>query len=335
MGVDLPGYIDEAERVTSIQSLTSLDIGRSRPLFFLLVLSLKGLTRLDFFTIIKFMPIILNPLLAVSAFFFTLEFLNNRWAASWSAFFTVSGFQVTVGMFAYYLTNMFGLTILFFSLGFLFKAIRKGDIRILIPACIFGGMLVFIHPWTFDQYYVPLFLVGFAMLFDLCMIRINFRREVKYLFALLASMSISEIVKFIFFQDSSGVSALETPASRIIDLGVVWSSLEYCFKIQYGGLLSNILLIFLMVIGVLTLERKSFQGRILWALLIMTFLVFISVDGSLKGRLIYNLPVGLLATLGYEYTLKQSIIRDLKTIYTVFIVISQLLYLFRSLNSLI
>ncbi|MBS7619374.1 hypothetical protein KEJ21_01850 [Candidatus Bathyarchaeota archaeon] len=332
LGVDLVGYIDEAERAENIQSIVSLDIGRSRPLFFLIVFVIKGLTKLDSFTIIKFMPLILNPLLVVSEFFFVLEFLNNRWAASWSAFFTVSGFQVTVGMFAYYLTNMAGLVLLFSSLGFLLKAVKEGNKILLILACVFGGSLVFMHPWTFDQYFASLLLVGFTVAVSLCRLKIYLRREAKYLLILLASMSASEAVKFIFFQGSSGVSALTTPASGIIGLGVEWYSLEYCFRILYGGLMSNIFLILLIVLGIFTLERESFQGKTIWTVLFLTSLVFVFVDGSLKSRLVYNIPAGLLAALGYEYTLKLPVIRDMKPLYTNFIVISQLLYLFRSLN---
>ena len=332
LGVDLVEYIDETERVDNIQSIISSDIGRSRPLFFLIVFAIRGLTKIDSLTMIKFMPLILNPLLVVSEFFFVLEFLNDRWTASWSAFFTVSGFQVTVGMFAYYLTNMAGLVLLFSSLGFLLKAIKKGRKLFLLPACVLGGSLVFMHPWTFDQYFAPFLLVGFTTAVSMYRLKIDLKREAKYLLILLASMSASEAVKFIFFQGSSGASALTTPASGIIGLWVEWYSLEYCFKILYGGLMSNIFLIFLIILGIFTLKRETFQEKTILAVLFLTFLVFIFVDGSLKSRLVYNLPLGLLATLGYEYTLKLPIIRDMKPLYTNFIVISQLLYLFRSLN---
>jgi len=82
----------------------------------------------------------------VAVFFRAFQAFGDWWLSSWAAFFTACGYQITVGVYSYFLTNILGLCLTFLSLGFLFRSLRRGCKISLALASILGVLLVFTHP---------------------------------------------------------------------------------------------------------------------------------------------------------------------------------------------
>jgi len=141
VGVDFSDYVNATEMIESDFSQVFNILGGSRPLIYITLHGFQRLFGLEAITTIRYFPVLLNPLLVVSIFILALEIFNDGWIASWAAFFTVSGIQISVGMFSYFLTNMLALSIIFISLGFLFRALRRVCYFNLIFASLIGVFL--------------------------------------------------------------------------------------------------------------------------------------------------------------------------------------------------
>jgi hypothetical protein len=166
VGVDIRKYAEALELMEGNVSQAFQVMNGSRPVFFFALFGFQKLTGLDALTAVRFFPVILIPLLSLSVFFLALEVLGDDSGASLAAFFTVCGYTVSVGMFSYYLANMLGLSLAFTSLALLFMALRGGYRLSLLFASLFGGLIVFTHPWTFDQYFFTSVLMAGLMIYD-------------------------------------------------------------------------------------------------------------------------------------------------------------------------
>jgi hypothetical protein len=116
VGVDFLHYVEEALIFEGDPSYAFRAWGGSRPLIFLVIYGFQRVLGSDAVTAVKFLPVLLNPLIVISTFFLALEVFRDEWMAGWASFFSVCGFHVTVGMYSYFLANMLGLALVFFSL---------------------------------------------------------------------------------------------------------------------------------------------------------------------------------------------------------------------------
>ena len=116
----------------------------------------QKLTSLNALDIIRWLPIVLNPLLVLSTDFLAVEMIGSYKFAAYAGFFTAAGYTLTVGMYAYFLADMLMLSIILVSIGFLLRSYSTTSMRDLVIASLLGCLLVFTHPWTLDQYMAPL-----------------------------------------------------------------------------------------------------------------------------------------------------------------------------------
>lgn len=152
MGVDIQAYVEAGEIVECDLSKAFNVMNGSRPLIFSVIYGFQKLLGSDVSTAVRFLPLILNPLILISVFFLAFKTTRDLRLSNWAAFFTACGYHVTVGMYSYLLTNMLALSLIWLSLGFQFRSLRRGCDTSLALASILGVLLVFTHPWTSNQY---------------------------------------------------------------------------------------------------------------------------------------------------------------------------------------
>jgi len=334
VGVDFNHYVEEARLVEQDLSQVFKVWGGSRPFIHLVIYGFQAMFGLDVVSAVKYLPVILNPLLAVSIYFLARELFLDNYIASLASFFTVCGIQVAVGMFSYFLTNMLALSIVFLSLGFLFRAIRCGRYFYLIIASLIGGLLVFTHPWTFDQYFTTVFFTAFFVLYDDRKMDKGYNRF-KIIFFYLFSLGLSELVKIIVFHGPGGVSASSLAIGSLVQVTRFWSSTIFFFRRIYCGLESNIILLILSIIGIFILGYVSTRNVCLISILVVSSLLFLFNDAIIKSRLIYNVPVGLYTAYGFIWLIQQKNIEDFKYPLGFFVIFSMISYLFRSIANII
>lgn len=334
VGVDIPTYVRVGEIVERDPSQAFNVMNGSRPTIFLVIYGFQRLLSLDVSTTVRFLPIILNPLMIVAIFFMAFEAFNDWRLSSWAAFFTVCSYQVTVGMYAYYLTNMFALSLTFLSLGFLFRSLRRSCNMSQVLASILGVLLVFTHPWTFNQYGTTTILTMIVSFYRTRKEKRNYNyinRTLLYIFFL----GIVDLIKTLSFHGTGAFSASSTVLTGISNLSEFWFDSIFSFRLRFGGIFSVFVLFCLAVIGVYLNGLCEFSEIYFTILPAITSLPFLIGDEAIKSRLLYNIPVGLFAAIGFSNFLRWKAKGNLMYYLTSFIVLNLTVYMFRSLANLV
>jgi len=330
VGVDFQHYVNNSIIVEKdISQVFNVSRG-SRPIIYILIYSIQKLLGLDAIIVVRNLPIFLNPLLIISIYFLTKEIFEDEWIASWSAFFTVCGIQVVVGIFSFFLTNMLALSFLFFSLGLLFRSLRCECFISIISASIIGGLLVFTHPWTYDQYYIPVVLIA-GIIFYNTITKYNDYLKVKMILIYIFCLGFSEFINILIVKGFGGLSASTSVMNKIIPLSKFWPKIIFGFRRHYCGLMSNIILISLIILGIYILRDYIIPELFLIFVIAVASIIFLVGDYNIKNRLLYNLPIGLFASRGYYWLLERKCFKNFKNVLSLYVVLIMILYLFRSL----
>jgi len=334
VGVDIPHYVKAAEVVEQDLSQAFDVMGGSRPVIFLLIYGFQRLIGSNASTAVKFLPVILNPLMIATASFLAYEAFRDEGIAGWTAFFTACGYQVTVGMYSYFLTNMLALSLVFLSLGFLFRSLRRGCDLSLILAVIPGILLVFTHPWTFDQYVATTILTIIVSFY-------RTRKEdggyekIKRSILYIAILGLSDIFKMLLFHGFGAISASSTAVSMISSLPEFWLDSIFGFRLLYGGTISVVVLVGLAVLGVYLNKLVKFPNIYFTVFPAVTSLLFLIGDETIKSRLLYNVPIGLFAAIGMSSLSRRRFNDNFKKCFILFVISNSTVYLFRSLANLV
>jgi hypothetical protein len=332
-GSDIRYYIETAEIVEDNLFQTLTENATTRPFIFIVIYGYQRLLGTDVTSAVKFLPVLLNPLLSTAMFFLALETFDDWWIASLASFFTACGIQVSVGMHAYFLTNMLGLCLSFFSLRSLFRALRTGKWISITIAGLFGGLQVFTHPWTFDQYVMPTVMMGGVMWYHARIKKYGYGRAKMVLYYLFL-LGLAELFKSVFFGGYGGAQASETALQNLISLSDFWNANIFVFRILFGGLLSAVVLLSFTTLGVHLFGLTGIPNLYFFLFLMVTSLLFLMGNDTIKSRLLYNIPHGLFAAYGFFWFIKR---KDLafRNVFTTFCVLNVAVYLFRSLANLV
>ena len=332
IGTDVDPYVNSAD-IIEIDPIKVLErSGGSRPLIHLLIYSYRALLNLNNYDAVTFLPALLNPMLALSAYILSMEIFGDRRISRWAVFLTASGTQIVVSMYAYFLANMLALSLVFLSFAFFFRSLRTSRLFDLVVSCVIGFMINFTHPWTLDQYVGALVLLTIFMFIrsmnNTRLIKINF--IITYLTCFISS----ELIKSYVFRGFGSLEATTTVTRGLVGLWEFWNTSQYSFKFLYGGTLSNVVLISLGILGICFLERKNIPELFFVCLLLPSCVLYLISNASIKGRLFFNIPIGLLAANGLCKITKLS---DgyFNTALSSFVIMNSLVYVFRSLANFI
>ncbi|MCX6656275.1 MAG: hypothetical protein NTY03_14310, partial [Candidatus Bathyarchaeota archaeon] len=327
-------YLADYYKIAADPSWIFTAMGGSRPIYYMLFLAFQRATSLDPLNAIRLLPILLNPLLCASVFFLTREVTRDSSAAIYAAFFTASGFALSAGMYGYWLADMLMLSIIFLSLAALLKALREKSRLFLVVAIALGSLFVFTHPWTFDQYMAA---VGGAMILTL----IQFRRgesthEAKWLIIYCLVIAFTDVLKLLLLRGSvEGFATLGFLFSSLTTPSTLWLDLLNSSRFYVGGYLTNMPLLTLAAVGLVRARERTIPNLILWVLTGSTSFVYLIGDTVIKSRLLYNIPVGILAAYSLFYIDELQVDGKLKKMLKAAIVVSLVSYLFRDLANLI
>jgi hypothetical protein len=333
-GVDIEYYLTEYYKIAADTSQIFTAMGGSRPIFYLLLFAFQRVTSLDPLNAIRLLPIILNPLLCASVFILTREVTQDNYAVTFAAFFTASGITLSVGMYSYFLTSILMLGIIFLSLAALLKALRENSGIYLAAAIILGCLFVFTHPWTFVQYMAAV--CGATILIFLHNKHGEISHEVRWLILYCFIIASTDVLKLTLFRDSiEGVAALGLLLSHLTTPTTFWLDLLNTTRFYLGGYLNNIPLLTLAAIGLIRARERNVSNLILWTLTGATSVAYLVGDVIVKCRVLYNIPIGVLAAYGVFYIDELEIDNRLKLVLKATIVVTLLSYLFRDLANLI
>jgi len=177
--------------------------------------------------------------------------------------------------------------------------------------------------------------VGSGAIFLIILNRKGLAKEfdVKSVGIYLGALIFSELAKSFILVQSGGFSALKVLFTGFTLLPQFWVQSILSFQLLYGGYLSNALIYGLCIVGVYYLSFRRLPEAHIWALLLVSSFVFLFGDDSIKGRLLFNIPLSILEGFGFVVLLLRS--EKMKRSLTTYIVLFSIVYLFRSLANLV
>lgn len=322
-GADIDRYVEVIEMIAGSENPLLQIVTVGRGFFYVFFFAFQGLTGLDTVHAVRLLPALLNPMYVLASFYFAWECFRNFEVAAWSSFFASTGFVVTLGMSIFLVSNNLALVLALFSLGLLFRAIRLRGRLCLVAASLFGGLLVFTHPWTMAQY-----LAGVLVLVLYLWLRGSGGdgHALGCVIGYLAVVGVSELSASLLSVNDSGASVASSAVQGLLASNLVWSSTLYGFFTINAGLLSNIVLMVLAAVGLFLLGRKDSWEVYTFFLVFLSSIVFLFGDGVVKTRLIFNVPFGFFAAVGLDSLRERS-----GPVLPFFVVAYSLFYLFVSL----
>jgi len=330
-GVDFPQYLSVVEgmEVDWLSGFSALE--GSRPVIFLYIFFFKVIFGLSAHRAVMLAPLFISPLLPISMFFLSHQWLDDIDVALASAFFAVVGIQLTVGLYSYFLANILALSLVFFSWGLLMRVLSDGDRRDFVLGLVFGGLAIYTHPWTFLQY-------SLGVLFSV--IYLFFRRRDIEGYPGLGYLVVYLAVSFILFIPMVSLitgNPFMSPDGGGLSFSLVffWEKVLFSFNSLYGGALANIPLLCLSLIGVASFKAEPVSTTVLKALVVSSSIVFLFSDGMFMSRLIYNLPFPLFAAVGVSSIMFFNLSRRFKRVFLATTLLCLLVYLFQTLGLLV
>ncbi|MFX0139497.1 MAG: hypothetical protein ACFFDN_38000 [Candidatus Hodarchaeota archaeon] len=190
---------------------------------------------------------------------------------------------------------------------------------------------MFIHPWTFVQYYIATaFFLGY---------RYFKRKVVDGCFTILIYMGVVGLVdlfKGVVVGGLEGIGSIVSKTPRLIYAAEFWSNNVFIFRLKYGGFLSNVVMLGLAALGAYTLKiREDFKLYLISLLFTSSLFYFISIE-EIISRLLYNMPFGVITALVVIFLIKNDVLnRKYRMIFMVFIITYMIVYLIRSIANII
>jgi len=284
----------------------------SRPIYLLLLYAIKTVTGLSVGDVAKFELVFLAPLLVLSVYLFVKEGTGNRGYAALAALFTAFSYNITVGVFAGFYANIFALILGFLFFTLLLKYMSNFSRKTLAVLTVVLALIIFVHPWTWCE----LVAVTIAYLLVVLVWEKNleeFKKKIYPLGLILLVNFTVDIVKSLILKSLGGVQGAYKVTSAWLslnELARLWLNLKISFTSFSSGFYTNPVILGLAIFGVLILayRRKDDYSRILLAWVIVTSIPLPFSNYWAYSRLIFNLPLHILAfnTLAYLCALTQK-----------------------------
>jgi hypothetical protein len=326
VGVDFPHYVEWAEEYGQMDLISRVLDPRSLVMF--LILIIQKLSNFEISTVVKFLPVLLNFLLTLSIYKMVHNGTEDEEWASFAALLSTLGFTTTVNLYSYFLANMLGLILTFTAIGLLMRAIRVNNTRIVLISSILSSLVLFIHPWTFTQFYFSLLI--FYLFYYLIK---NSTNESYSMSVYLLFTGISALIKRFLGGFPIGQSIISTKPS-ITNLFEFWNNNIHVFRILYGGTLSNTIYLSCILIGIYIINPDNIFHTLMLLIVIITFPYYIIVNPDFQSRILFNLPFCIFGAFTImKMTHSDKLLKREKTIIICFILIYMTVYSLRSLSN--
>ena len=128
---------------------------------------------------------------------------------------------------------------------------------------------------------------------------------------------------------------MSTAIKGVSGLSSFWVDSIFSLRLLYGGTISCVVLLGLSVVGVYLMKGRGFSDQFLLVLPAVSSLLFFIGDEVIKTRLLFNVPLGLYAAFSFCLFLREERVDGVRGGLVSFVVLSMVVYLFRSLANLV
>ena len=310
LGTDIPSYLNWLGQFDSLPnnpaSLLSglfleIDNG-SRPFSLLAIRSLSEITNQSDLTTLKYMPILLGPLLVISTYYLArVSSPSNRQLAVIIAIMTVASHQVIIGFYAAFYANWMAIIMMIISITFLLKVLQRDshvyrNLLLYASCCI---LVLFFHSYTWSYFIV---VISFFLIWSGIQGKIS--KESIRIIVILAIVTFSVVSIDLLKSYLGGVSDsfsndLLNPATSIgyDEFTKRWDNLNSTFHWYVGGFLTNSAVLLLVFLWTITSNYKNHFDRILYSMLFISILPVLFGDVVVQARIFYDIPLQIPASI--------------------------------------
>ena len=305
VGIDSPTYVGWISQMLGLPLLNALQysfvqgLDGSRPLL-LVLFYLAGSAGVSPSQIIEYTPMLLAPLLSLSAYTFVRYGSGSARFAGLTALFSSVSFYSTVGLWGGYYANWLALVLVYLFLTSLLVFSRSPSKVKYGSTYALSVALLFTHPWTW------------VLITTVCLVfSITLWREtrnlvhLKSITGIIATGIILDLVKSWAFASRSVAADVATKAPNAGVLLSFWNNLVDGLLFTHGGLLANWIILGLGLLGVLVLPFKDWFERLLLLWVGVPSIAFILLDAYHQARIVYDLPIPVLTTIAVVSLLPQ------------------------------
>jgi len=313
---DIPRYQKWLEEFSSLPDdamsrfiglFTEIDNG-SRPLSLLTIHSLSVITNQDQNTILKYLPVLLGPLLVFSTYYLTRSLYPKFFSlAVIVAILTAASHQLVVGSYASFYSNWMSLIVLCVSLAFLVKSMKEDSHFInVILFSIFFTLTLFFHSytWSFFVAVIAFFLIWSGVH------RKKSKKSLRVIGILaIALISVISIDLMRSYFGDVGNSFQNDFANNSTSVGIDqfsnwWSNISTSFNIYLGGFLTNSVLLVLVFLWTITGSYHKTSDRLVYSMLFVSLIPILFGGFVVQSRIIYDvflqIPAGIMIYKLYQ-----------------------------------
>jgi hypothetical protein len=314
LGVDVNHYDSWISQIT--HGASSLDMVHKsftltdgdRPLTFMLIVLFEKATGIATLNLLRYLPVLLGPLLIASVWYATRVLFSNRRLESLVVISTALTIQEIVGIYAGLYANWFALIFAFVMVAFMYKLSSKPNSKIFVVALISSSALLLAHSetWIFFAGMLIVFL-GFSYFVRWKYSEVTFPTKSFVLIGLIIlSGMVLDLAISQTFQTPVALKTLANHAegvdtaanSGMSEFGVRWQNLNLTYKVYLGGYLDLSFLFIPIFLWTLQTNYKTTSNRLLLSWIYISSIPLIFSTSGLQSRLLYDTPFQIMLFLG-------------------------------------
>jgi hypothetical protein len=305
VGIDSPTYVSWISQMTARPPLQALQysfvegLDGSRPLL-LILLYLVASAGISPNLIIKYLPMVLAPLLSLSTYLFVRFGQGGARLAGLTSLFTSTSFYITAGMWGGYYANMLGMieAYLFLTFMLLFSKTPSTPRYGTMFAVSIGLFLT--HPWTW------VLIATASLVFAISVWKETGRSiHLKAIIGIIISGIVLDLLKSTVFATRTVAADLATKVPSVGQVASFWTNLVDALLFTHGGLLGNWLVLGLGLLAVFALRFGDQFERLLITWVGVASVPFLLLDGYHEARILYDLPIPVLGSIAVLFFLPQ------------------------------
>jgi len=315
IGADYPWYVRNLDSIGSLLNIIPFLRG-DRGLFLLLLFSTRTVTGLSAEDVVRFAPMMLSVLLALSSFLLVREGTGRLWVSSFAAVLSVVSIQTTLGMYGGIIANWFALSIANFTFAMVMRSVRLRSPLVAVGsiALSFVLLVAYAYLWVVAVAELLLALVGSVAAF-----RGGDGSEWKHDVGLLSGVIFVVVLIPLFLSvTAASLLGLRTDPSVWLTLGwryaqAAWgeSAASVLSTLEFSLAESHMGLPFVTLLSILGLLDHSPQTRcftrIIAAMVVVPFAIELvsNAPSYFPLRGLYLIPLCMLAALGAESVIRR------------------------------
>jgi len=282
--------VDEAVRYAFAEGALG-----SRPLLLVPVYAISILGGISPKLAVQALPAALAPLLALSTFMFVRQGLRSENAAGLAGVLAAFSFNLTVGMWGSYYANWLALAEAYLFLTVLLSFFDSQSFPKFATLTLLSLAVLLTHPWTW------LMILTVCLVFSITIWREGKGPSYTLQIVLLILVGLgADVLKNWVFGPPTVAADLATkgPVAGFHELVMIWPNVIDSLLFTHGGLLANSVFLGLAFLSVLALRFADRFQRLLLIWTTTSAVPFVFLDSYHQARIVYDLPIPLLAAMG-------------------------------------